>query len=97
MSYTRVLVIENPLSWAEGMKSFRKNTRPALNAAKKAGVLKKYTLVQTGEHSGMLITEFDTKAKMNKYAKAMSGLRSKSMAETGMQSWIYSGPVKASG
>ena len=97
MSYTRVMVLESPLSRAEARKRFRKNVQPALNAAKKAGILKKYSFVETGEHSGMLITEFDTKAKMNKYAKAMSGLRSKSMAETGMQSWIYSGPVKASG
>ncbi len=97
MSYTRVLVIENPLSWAEGMKSFRKNTRPALNTAKKAGVLKKYTLVQTGEHSGMLITEFETKAKMNKYIKALAAIRRDVAAETGGQMWGYGGSVKASG
>ena len=97
MSYTRVLVIENPVSWAEGMKVFRKTAEPALNAAKKAGLLNSYSMVQTGDQSGMLITEFDTKAKMNKYVKAMAGIRRETVDETGGQGWVYSGPVKASG
>ena len=97
MSYTRVLVIENPQSWAEGLKRFRKVTQPALDAAKKAGLLNGYSLVQTGEHSGMLITQFDTKAKMNKYVKALSAIRRDTAAETGGQSWAYQGQVKASG
>jgi hypothetical protein len=97
MSYTRVLVIENPVSWAEGMKVFRKQAEPALNAAKKAGLLNSYSMVQTGDHAGMLITEFDTKAKMNKYVKALSAIRRDTAAETGGQSWAYQGQVKASG
>ena len=36
MSYTRVLVIENPLGWAAGIKIFRKSAQPALNALQKA-------------------------------------------------------------
>ena len=97
MSYTRVLVIENPVSWAEGMKIFRKQAEPALNAAKKAGLLKSYSMVQTGDHAGMLITEFDTKAKMNKFVKALSAVRQDVSDAAGQQSWIYSGQVKASG
>ena len=50
MSYMRVQVIEIPVSWAEGMKVFRKIAEPALNAAKKAGLLFSYSMVQTGDH-----------------------------------------------
>ena len=39
MSYTSVMVTEGQLSWAEGMKRFRKNAEPGLKAAKKAGIL----------------------------------------------------------
>ena len=97
MSYTRVLVIENPQSWAEGIKIFRKLAQPALNAFKKQNVLESWSLVQTGEHSGLLICEFDTKAKMNKYLKVMNAVRRDTAAESGSQSWAYHGPVKASG
>ena len=97
MSYVRVLVFENPQSWAEGMKRFRKATQPALNAAKKAGLLSGYSVVQTGDHAGMLITEFDTKAKMNKYVKALAAIRRDQSAYTGAQTWAYQGQVKASG
>jgi len=47
----------------------------------------------------MLITEFDTKAKMNKFAKLMGAARQEvSDAQSGQQqAWIYSGQVKASG
>ncbi len=97
MNYARVMVLESPLSRAEARKRFRKNTQPALNAAKKAGLLNSYSMVQTGDHAGMLITEFDTKAKMNKYVKALSAIRRDTAAETGGQSWAYQGQVKASG
>ena len=40
MSYTRVWVIENTIPFSEGMKFFRKHALPALNAAKKASILK---------------------------------------------------------
>ena len=56
-----------------------------------------YSLVQTGEHSGMLITQFDTKAKMNKYVKALSAIRRDETAKTSGQTWAYQGQVKASG
>ena len=43
----------------------------------------------------MLIAEFDNKANMNKYVKMLSAVRREVEAETGQQSWIYNGPVKA--
>ena len=97
MSYTRVQVFEMSQSWSETMKMFRKTAEPALNALKKQKVVSSWSLVQTGGHSGMVIVEFDTKAKMNKYLKTMAAIREDIKADTGMQIWIYHGPVKASG
>jgi hypothetical protein len=97
MSYTRVMVFENSIPYAKGMSIFRKQAQPGLNAMKKAGVLKGYSLIQTGEYNGLLITEFDTKAKMNKFVKALSAVRQDVSDAAGQQAWIYSGQVKASG
>ena len=97
MSYMRVLVIETPLTWSETMKVFRKSVEPHQNAFKKQKVVSRWSFVQTGDHSGLLITEFDTKAKMNQYLKIMAAVREDIKADTGMQNWIYHGPVKASG
>ena len=99
MSYTRVLVLEVPSSipWAGMMKLFKTTTEPELKAYKKRKVVAKWSLVQTGDHSGLVIVEFDTKAKMNKYLKTMAAIREDIKADTGMLNWIYHGPVKASG
>ena len=97
MSYMRVLVIETPLTWSETMKAFRKSVEPHQNAFKKQKVVSRWSFVQTGDHSALLITEFDTKAKMNKYLKTMAAIREDIKADTGMQNWIYHGPIKASG
>ena len=97
MSYKRVQVAESALSWSENMKVYRKSVEPALKAFKKQKVLLGWSLVQTGDHTGLLITEFDTKAKMNQYLKTMTAVRQAVTADTGQQVWIYHGPVKASG
>ena len=97
MSYTRVQVFEMSQSWSETMKMFRKTAEPALNALKKQKVLLSWSFVQTGDHTGLLITEFDNKAKMNKFLKTIAAIRQEVIADTGMQTWIYHGPVKASG
>ena len=101
MSYTRVQVFEMPQSWSETMKKIQKTVKPELNALKKQKVVSSWSSVQTGDHngvcSGMVIVEFDTKAKMNKYLKTMVAIREDIKADTGMQIWIYHGPVKASG
>jgi hypothetical protein len=34
---------------------------------------------------------------MNKYLKTMAAIRDGIVADTGMQFWVYHGPVKASG
>ena len=97
MSYTRVQVFEMSQSWSETMKMFRKTAEPELNALKKQKVVSSWSSVQTGDHSGIVIVNFDTKAKMNKYLKTMVAIREDIKADTGMQIWIYHGPVKASG
>ena len=97
MSYTRVQVFEMPQSWSETMKMFRKTAEPALNALKKQKVVSSWSSVQTGDHSGMVIVEFPNKAAMNKYLKTMVAILEDIKADTGMQIWVYHGPVKASG
>ena len=99
MSYTRVRVFENAQSWAEGMKGFRKSLEPGLNAFKKQKVLSSWSLVQTGENAGMLITNFPNKGAMNKYHRTMDAVRRSVEEEAGPggQTWVNHGPVKASG
>ena len=97
MSYMRVLVWESPLSWADGMKAFKKHSEPGLKAFKKDKILKSYSMTQTGDHTGLLIMEFDNKSKMNKFLKTMLAVRNEQAAAQNAQFWIYHGPVKASG
>ena len=97
MSYTRVLVSESGVPYSQFLKMFRKSVEPGLNGFKKQKVVSSWSLVQTGDHTGLLIAEFDTKAKMNQYLKTMAAVREDVTADTGQQVWIYHGPVKASG
>jgi len=97
MSYTRVNVIESSMSWSETMKMFRKSVEPGLNEFKKQKVIANWSLVQTGDHTGLVIIEFDTKAKMNQYLKKFNAIREGIKSNTGMQVWAYHGQVKASG
>ena len=97
MSYVRVWVVESSVTWSEGMKFFRKQMEPGLKALKKAGLLSSYKVVQTGDHTGLNILEFDNKAKMNKVIKALNAARGDIGDAAGMQMWVYTGQVKASG
>ena len=99
MSYTRVLVLEVPSSipWTGMMKLFRTTTEPELKAYKKRKIVGNWSFVQIGDHAALIIAEFDSKAKMNQWHKGMLAVRQGIQADTGMQSWILSGPVKASG
>ena len=96
MSYTSVQIFEADRSWAEGMKRFKANVLPGFNAAKKAKMINSWTLVQTGDHTGILIFEYPNKSARNKFFKAMAAAR-QGEAEAGAQFWVYHGPVKASG
>ena len=70
---------------------------PRLDAFKKQKIVSSWSLVQTGDSAALIIFNFPNKAAMNKYLKTMAAIRDGIAADTGMQSWIYSGPVKASG
>jgi len=91
------MVFGYSIPYAKAISIFRNQAQPELDAMKKAGDLNGYSLIQTGEYTGLLITEFDTKAKMNKFVKALSAVRQHVSDAAGQQAWIYSGQVKASG
>ena len=97
MSYTRVLVSESDLPWSQFMKVFRKSVEPGMNAFKKQKIVSSWSLVQTGDSTGLLIASFPNKAAMNKYLRTMAAVRRGIEEDTGMQAWVYHGPVKASG
>ena len=97
MSYTRVFVSESDLPWSQFMKIFRKSVEPAINAFKKQKIVSSWSLVQTGDSAGILIANFPNKSAMNKYLKTMAAVRRGVVEETGMQAWVYHGPVKANG
>ena len=79
------------------MKTYRRDAVPGLKKSKKAKILKGWTVIQTGERFGMMVIDFANKANMNKYLKIMGPIRQKIAAGSGMQTWLYHGPVKASG
>ena len=95
MSYTRVFVIQSPLSRAANMKNVRA-TEATFKKHIKDKILSSYKLIEAGDR-WVLIMEFDTKAKMNKYVKAMASTRRDHIDEPGGHSWACQGQVKASG
>ena len=76
-----------------------KNLRAAevqFKKAKKEKILNSYKFIEAGDR-WLLITDFDTKAKMNKFVKALASTRREKINEPGGQFWQYVGTVKASG
>ena len=98
MSYTRVLVSEIGMPWSQFRKFFRNSMEPRLDAFKKQKIVSSWSLVQTGDSAALIIFNFPNKAAMNKFLKTMAAVR-RGLEEdhTGMQTWTYHGPVKASG
>ena len=97
MSYTRVFIFENPKGFAYNFKFFKSGTKPMLDKLKREKSLKCYSVVQTGENSGLMVFDFVNKTKMNKSLKTMAAHRTDVGGDTGMQWWAYHGPVKANG
>jgi|TARA_Y100000310_G_scaffold342674_1_gene446881 hypothetical protein len=99
MSYTRVFIFENPKGFASQMKRiFKPHTKPMLDKLTKEKTIDRWSLIQIGDNTAMLVMEFANKAKMNKALKTTAAHRDEVAAdETGMQWWAYHGPVKASG
>jgi hypothetical protein len=75
MSSTSVQIFEADRPWAEGMKRFRANVVPGLKAAQKAKMLRSWPLVQTGDHTGMLIFGYPNKSAGTNFANAMAQVR----------------------
>ena len=94
MSVMRVFVFETPEPRATVMKHFRGHEH-LYKKAKRDKILKSYRLVETNNH-WLAITEFDTKAKLNKFVKGIADQRKTVLADTGGQGWSYIGTVRGS-
>jgi hypothetical protein len=97
MSIMRVMVFESPLTWNEFMKIFRRDAEPVFKKFKREKISTRWSLTQTDDRAGVIVMEFPNKTAVNKYMKIASAVRQDATDEIGMQSWVYSGPVKASG
>jgi len=95
MSVTRVNIIENNLKPAEFLKMLNQMAVPEFKKAKKDG-LKNWSIVQTDDKT-IIITNWVNKTKANKFANYMRPKVAGARTETGSQSWIYMGQVKAGG
>jgi hypothetical protein len=60
-------------------------------------MLDSYSVVQTGDNTGMFIFQIPNKSSRTKLAKAMLVTRQSETEAMSGQSWVYRGPVKASG
>ena len=69
--------------------------RPFIKKAKRDGVLKSYKLIET-DNKWLAITEFDTKAKLNKFVKIIAEQRNAVVSDSGGQGWAYAGTVRGS-
>ena len=58
-------------------------------------VLKSYKLIET-DNKWLAITEFDTKAKLNKFVKIIAEQRNAVVSDSGGQGWAYAGTVRGS-
>ena len=94
MSVMRVFVFETPEPRATVMKHFRGHEH-LYKKAKRDRILKSYRLVET-DNCWLAITEFDTKAKLNKFVKIVAEQRNAVVSDSGGQGWAYAGTVRGS-
>mgnify|MGYP001423629422 CR=1 FL=1 len=94
MSVMRVFVFETPEPRAKMMKHWR-DGEAFYKKAERDRVLKSYKLIET-DNKWLAITEFDTKAKLNKFVKGIADQRKTVLADTGGQGWSYIGTVRGS-
>ena len=94
MSVMRVFVFETPEPRAAVMKHWR-DGEAIYKKAKKDKILKSFRLVET-DNRWLAITEFDTKAKLNKFVKAVAEQRNAVVLDSGGQGWAYAGIVRGS-
>ena len=94
MSVMRVFVFETPEPRAAVMKHWRDGEH-LYKKAKRDKILKSYRLVET-DNRWLAITEFDTKAKLNKFVKIIAADRKAVVSDSGGQGWSYIGTVRGS-
>ncbi len=94
MSVMRVFVFETLSPRATVMKAWR-DGEAIYKKAKKDKILKSFRLVET-DNRWLAITEFDTKAKLNKFVKIVAEQRNAVVSESGGQGWAYVGTVRGS-
>jgi hypothetical protein len=95
MSVMRVFVFETPEPRAKMMKHWR-DGEAFYKKAKRDKILKSYKLVETNDR-WLAITEFETKAKMNKFIRGIADQRKTVVSDSGGQGWSYAGTVRGSG
>ena len=95
MSVMRVFIFETPEPRATVMKHFRAG-EALYKKAKRNKILKSYRLVET-DNRWLAITEFDTKANLNKFVKIVAEQRNAVVSDSGGQGWAYAGTVRGSG
>ena len=94
MSVIRIFVFEIPSPRATVMKAWR-DGEALYKKAKRDKILKSFRLVET-DNRWVAITEFDTKAKLNKFVKIVAEQRNAVVSESGGQGWAYVGTVRGS-
>ena len=94
MSVMRVFVFETPEPRAKMMKHWR-DGEAIYKKAKRDKILKSFRLVET-DNKWLAITEFDTKAKLNKFVKLIAEDRKAVVSDSGGQGWNYIGTVRGS-
>jgi hypothetical protein len=90
MMWVRTVSWVSKLSFAEGMKHFRKEVVPTLKDSPASSIKH----VQTGPNSGLIILEFDSKRALNQHEKMVAGLRKPVAKETQSRLKVVDGPVK---
>ena len=94
MSVICIFVFETPSPRATVMKAWR-DGEALYKKAKRDKILKSFRLVET-DNRWVAITEFDTKAKLNKFVKIIAADRKAVVSDSGGQGWNYIGTVRGS-
>ena len=94
MSVIRIFVFDTPSPRATVMKAWR-DGEALYKKAKRDKILKSFRLVET-DNRWVAITEFDTKAKLNKFVKIVAEQRNAVVSDSGGHGWANAGTVRGS-
>ena len=91
MAYIRTTMMKSDLAFKDSMKNFRGGDGEKMLKAAGAEWIH---IVQTGDHSGMMISCFATKTQANKAWKKAAGLRADALVKHGSVFWPVEGTVR---